>query len=77
MICIIIFFLFGFFLGNILYASWKWNHGICRENGLPWRAFDVDSHGETGYEAGNEIWWNGWPTFNIFKKKFYIEKTKK
>jgi hypothetical protein len=49
---------------NIAYASWKWNRGTCRKNGLPWRAFDIDSHGETGYVAGEETWWNGWPVFD-------------
>lgn len=36
----------------------EWNHGICRQSGLPWVAFDVDSSGATGYSdgLGNTMW---------------------
>ncbi len=63
-------------VGNILRASYIWNHGVCRKNGIPWRKFDVDSHGDVGYEAGDEVWWNAWPKLNFFKKNFGPQNSK-
>jgi hypothetical protein len=35
-----------------------WNNGFCRRSGYPWRAFDMDSSGATGYtdNHGNYFW---------------------
>lgn len=39
-----------------------WNHGVCRESGLSWVPFDVDSQGGRGYKdaEGNRCWIS-WP----------------
>ena len=35
----------------------RWNKGICRETGKPWRQFDTASDGSRGYESeGNYMW---------------------
>ena len=39
----------------------KWNHGICKANGLRWEYFDTDSQGGRGYKAGDRAMWVSWP----------------
>lgn len=39
----------------------EWNHGVCRENGLPWVYFDSDSQGGRGYKAGDRFCWISCP----------------
>ena len=36
----------------------KWNNGICKKSGKPWKYFDSDYGGSRGYKdwAGNYIW---------------------
>jgi HK97 family phage major capsid protein len=38
----------------------KWNNGICKKSGKPWKYFDSDYGGSRGYKdwAGNYIWTN-------------------
>ena len=46
----------GWFLEN-----YRWNKGICRETGEPWKYFDTDSHGGRGYKSGEYVCWISWP----------------
>jgi len=46
--------------------AWKsendeWNGGICKNNGKPWKCFDVNSQGGRGYEADGYYCWISWP----------------
>lgn len=46
----------------LLYAIWnewyQWNSGFCRKTGEPWKHFDNDSIGSSGYmnSQGDDIW---------------------
>jgi hypothetical protein len=33
----------------------EWNGGTCRENGLAWECFDVDSSGARGYKTHSRV----------------------
>ncbi len=39
----------------------KWNNGVCKDNGIPWKYFDTDSQGGRGYKADNITCWVSWP----------------
>ena len=36
----------------------KWNNGVCKTSGKPWKRFSTDSHGGRGYtdNGGNYLW---------------------
>lgn len=40
-----------------------WNDGICKDTGMPWKSFDVDSQGGRGYKSIN---YNGGKTYWIW-----------
>ena len=48
----------------------KWNKGVCAENGIAWKPFDMDSQGATGYKAGDEAVWISYPFVANNKEKW-------
>jgi len=47
-------------IGGIWCRSYEkklWDDGTCKDNGLPWKLFDYDSHGDHGYKAGDIHCW--------------------
>ena len=39
------------------YEKKRWNNGICKETGSPWKWFDNDSQGGRGYNSGSHYLW--------------------
>lgn len=39
----------------------RWNNGICKKNGLPWKIYGYDSGGARGYYAGDQTCWISYP----------------
>lgn len=39
----------------------RWNKGTCRACQTPWKAFDMDSQGSTGYKCACSTEWFSWP----------------
>ncbi len=61
LIALIALFVVTGFVGGYLFERRRWNKGACRECQTPWKAFDMDSQGSTGYKCACSVEWFSWP----------------